>query len=234
MVAALILNVLAGDITKWRGGEKSAIVNAANEKMLGGGGVDGAIHRAAGDGLLHACHQVPEVRPGVRCPTGEARATAAGELGCARVVHTVGPRYSNRVASEFLLKQAYKSTLQVAHKERLEKIAFPAISCGAYGYPLDEAADVALAAVRDHRGPDLELAEFVLFGGRGGGRDIWSVWTGKADALFGGRPNQNTPDRSMANNIDTEDQKLNIKDFQKKKPRRSSGGSEGDRGSART
>jgi len=141
------LIISQGDITKWNGGEKSAIVNAANERMLGGGGVDGAIHRAAGPGLVEACKQVPEVLPGVRCLTGEARITAGFLLPAGFVIHTVGPIYSSHAKSSHLLANAYKNSLLLANNRGLQAVAFPAISCGAYGYPLDDAATVAIQAI---------------------------------------------------------------------------------------
>lgn len=153
-----LLVLSEGDISAWSG---DAIVNAANEGMLGGGGVDGAIHRAAGPRLLEACRQVPEVAPGVRCPTGEARITRGGRLQAKYVVHAVGPRYESAAASAPLLAAAYRSALELANKHRLENVALPAISAGAYGYPLAEAAEVALRAVAEAAGA-VRYVEFVL------------------------------------------------------------------------
>jgi O-acetyl-ADP-ribose deacetylase (regulator of RNase III) len=146
-----------GDITL---AAVDAIVNAANERMLGGGGVDGAIHRAAGPQLVKACRQVPEVRPGVRCPTGEARITPGFALAARHVIHTVGPVYRGQPRDAALLASAYRSSLELA--QSLRTIAFPAISCGAFGYPLDEAARVAVGVARER---DWSLVEirFVLF-----------------------------------------------------------------------
>ena len=125
-----------------------AIVNAANERMLGGGGVDGAIHRAAGPGLLDACRRVAEVRPGVRCPTGEARLTAGFRLPARYVIHTVGPVWTGGTQGEAeLLAQCYRRALDIALSEQLRSIAFPAISCGIYRYPVDEAATIAVRVV---------------------------------------------------------------------------------------
>lgn len=149
-----------GDITKFSG---CGIVNAANERMLGGGGVDGAIHRAAGPALLAACKQVPEVRPGVRCPTGQARITPGGDLPARHVIHTVGPVYKSAAASGPLLESAYRSCLQLANERGLRRIAFPAISCGIYGYPLHEAAEIALRISQQEAG-QLEEVHFYLFG----------------------------------------------------------------------
>eukprot|EP00638_Chattonella_subsalsa_P004153 CAMPEP_0117734486 /NCGR_PEP_ID=MMETSP0947-20121206/703_1 /TAXON_ID=44440 /ORGANISM="Chattonella subsalsa, Strain CCMP2191" /LENGTH=256 /DNA_ID=CAMNT_0005549275 /DNA_START=268 /DNA_END=1038 /DNA_ORIENTATION=+ len=156
------LVISQGDITKWRGGSKGAIVNAANERMLGGGGVDGAIHRAAGPELLEACRNHQEVTPGVRCPTGEARLTEGFDLPAGYVIHTVGPVYSNPIASKFLLELSYRNSYRIANKQKLECIAFPAISCGVYGYPKEDAAEIAITAAFEFKG-NLTHLEYVLF-----------------------------------------------------------------------
>ena len=128
------VSVLEADITTLH---VAAIVNAANERMLGGGGVDGAIHRAAGPELRRACMQVPEVRPGVRCPTGEARITPAFALPAQYVIHTVGPVWRGGTHHEpRLLASCYRNSLAVAAEHQLQSIAFPAISCGVFGYPV--------------------------------------------------------------------------------------------------
>ena len=125
-----------------------AIVNAANERMLGGGGVDGAIHRAAGPALLDACRAVPEVRPGVRCPTGESRITPGFQLPARHVIHTVGPVWQGGAAGEAeLLASCYRSALELAREHRVKSIAFPAISCGVFGYPVERAATVAVNTI---------------------------------------------------------------------------------------
>jgi O-acetyl-ADP-ribose deacetylase (regulator of RNase III) len=153
------ITFVRGDLTKQ---EVDAIVNAANERMLGGGGVDGAIHRAAGEALRKACEAVPEVRPGVRCPTGEARITPGFALPARYVIHTVGPRYSMPGAPA-LLASAFRSSLELASsQEDIRTVAFPAISCGVYGYPIDEAAVIALRVARE-REWDLDEIRFVLF-----------------------------------------------------------------------
>jgi O-acetyl-ADP-ribose deacetylase (regulator of RNase III) len=140
------ITVLRGDITTLA---VDAIVNAANERMLGGGGVDGAIHRAAGPGLLAECRQAPEVRPGVRCPTGEARMTGGHALPARYVIHTVGPVWRGGAHGEpALLASCYRASLALAAEHGLRSVAFPAISCGVYGYPLDAAAAIAVAEVR--------------------------------------------------------------------------------------
>ena len=140
------IEVIRADITTLN---VDAIVNAANERMLGGGGVDGAIHRAAGPGLLDACRQINEVRPGVRCPTGEARLTPGFRLPARYVIHTVGPVWSGGANGEpELLSQCYRRSLEIAVDNQFRSIAFPAISCGVYGYPIEEAATIAVREVR--------------------------------------------------------------------------------------
>ncbi len=153
------LVIQQGDLTQVA---TDTIVNAANERLLGGGGVDGAIHRAAGPRLLDACRAVPEVAPGLRCPTGEARITPGFELAATHVIHTVGPVYRGAEASAPLLESAHQSSLARANEHGLTSIAFPAISCGVYGYPLEEAAPIAIAACRDHADALTEI-RFVLF-----------------------------------------------------------------------
>ena len=140
------IDVVRGDITRL---QVDAIVNAANERMLGGGGVDGAIHRAAGPELLVACRLIPEVRSGVRCPTGEARLTPGFRLPARYVIHTVGPVWRGGAHREpELLASCYRRSLELARAEGLRAIAFPAISCGVYGYPIDDAAEIAVREVR--------------------------------------------------------------------------------------
>lgn len=135
------IKIIQGDITK---ASVDAIVNAANSRMLGGGGVDGAIHRAAGPKLLEACKKVKSEN-GIRCPTGEARITEAGNLKTKYVIHTVGPRYNIDKHPENLLSLAYKNSLDLALSHGCESIAFPAISCGVFGYPHKEAAQISIS-----------------------------------------------------------------------------------------
>jgi O-acetyl-ADP-ribose deacetylase (regulator of RNase III) len=137
--------VLEADITTLR---VDAIVNAANESLLGGGGVDGAIHRAAGPALLAACRGLPEVRRNVRCPTGQARVTPGFDLPARWVIHTVGPVWQGGHHGEpDLLAACYTNCLKLAREKGVESIAFPAISAGVYGYPPDAAAAVAVGTM---------------------------------------------------------------------------------------
>jgi O-acetyl-ADP-ribose deacetylase len=139
------LQIVTGDITRQK---VDAIVNAANERMLGGGGVDGAIHSAAGAELLQACRAVAEVRPGVRCPTGEARITPGFQLPARFVVHTVGPVWRGGSNGEpELLASCYRSSLELAVTHGASSIAFPAISTGVFGFPLALASEIAVREV---------------------------------------------------------------------------------------
>jgi O-acetyl-ADP-ribose deacetylase (regulator of RNase III) len=140
------IQVVRADITHLA---PHAIVNAAAPSLLGGGGVDGAIHRAAGPGLLAECRALPLVAPGVRCPTGEARLTSGHALPARHVIHTVGPVWRGGDAGEAaLLAACYRNALHLAQAHALASIAFPAISCGVYGYPPDDAVPVAVSSVR--------------------------------------------------------------------------------------
>ncbi|QWT19012.1 O-acetyl-ADP-ribose deacetylase [Bacillus sp. NP157] len=141
------LEVIEADLTTLA---LDAVVNAAAEPLLGGGGVDGAIHRAAGPALLAACRALPEVRPGVRCPTGEARLTPGFALPARYVIHTVGPVWHGGSRGEpALLAACYRNSIALARAQHLSSIAFPAISAGVYGYPPALAAAVAVQALRD-------------------------------------------------------------------------------------
>jgi O-acetyl-ADP-ribose deacetylase (regulator of RNase III) len=142
------VQVVRGDITRLA---VDAIVNAANESLLGGGGVDGAIHAAAGPELVAACLAIDQVRSGVRCPTGEARVTRGFNLPAHYVIHTVGPVWRGGQAGEDdLLRSCYRSVFQIAHKHAMTSLAFPAISCGIFGYPVDRASAIAVDEVRRH------------------------------------------------------------------------------------
>ncbi len=152
-----VLELVQGDITQQ---DTDAIVNAANRSLLGGGGVDGAIHRAGGPRILEECRQLAP------CPTGEARITSGGNLQARYVIHTVGPIYSGDVAHDApLLARAYQSSLDLAVQYGLRRVAFPSISTGIYAYPVLEAAHTALATViaHLHAQPLPELVRFVLF-----------------------------------------------------------------------
>lgn len=144
------IEITQGDITKQL--DMAAIVNAANTRLVGGGGVDGAIHRAAGKVALQAlCKEIPEIKPGsgIRCPTGEARITD----GCAlpmRIIHTAGPVYRESAAyeAELLLRACYRNCLFLAAEHKLRSIVFPSISTGAYGYPFEEATSIAINEIQ--------------------------------------------------------------------------------------
>jgi O-acetyl-ADP-ribose deacetylase (regulator of RNase III) len=148
-----------GDITT---AKVDAIVNAANPQMLGGGGVDGAIHTAAGPELLEACYGI-EAEDGVRCPISKARITSAGNLNARHVIHTVGPRYGIDPDPPQLLASAYRNTYKLALENNCKTLAVPAISCGVYGYPLEEAATIAAGVSLEVTFRELAIT-FYLFG----------------------------------------------------------------------
>ncbi|GJN07940.1 hypothetical protein PR202_ga25817 [Eleusine coracana subsp. coracana] len=174
-----VLKLLKGDITQWSvDGATDAIVNAANERMLGGGGVDGAIHRAAGPELVQACRKVPEVKPGVRCPTGEARITPAFKLPASRIIHTVGPIYDVDKKPEVLLKNAYENSLKLAKENGIQYIAFPAISCGVFRYPPKEASKIAISTAKQFLN-DIKEVHFVLFSD-----DLYNIWRETAQEML--------------------------------------------------
>ena len=156
---SVVLEIYPGDITAL---EVDAIVNAANERLLGGGGVDGAIHRAAGPELLEECRTLGG------CPTGQAKATKGYRLPARHVIHTVGPVWRGGDAGEAdLLANCYRNSLVLARNLVLRSIAFPAISTGIYGYPLAAAAEVAVTSVREELAADpgdLRQVLFCVFG----------------------------------------------------------------------
>ncbi|MCI0353926.1 MAG: O-acetyl-ADP-ribose deacetylase [Acidobacteria bacterium] len=155
-VAKAIVELAQGDIVRQ---DVDAIVNAANSSLIRGGGVDGAIHRAAGPELQAECSKLGG------CPTGEARITRAYRLAARYVIHAVGPVYSGSPRDAELLASCYRNSLEIAAQHGLRRLAFPAISTGVYGYPLDEAAVVSLTAVKQHLDAcaGIEMVRFVLW-----------------------------------------------------------------------
>ena len=150
------IDIQQGDITRL---DVDAIVNAANTKLLGGGGVDGAIHRAAGPQLLEECRTIGG------CPTGEARITDGYNLPARHVIHTVGPVYSGKPRDSQLLTGCYQNSLKLAAENNIKTIAFPAISCGVYGYPIKDACKIAVDTSIDFLShhPSLEKIIFIQF-----------------------------------------------------------------------
>jgi O-acetyl-ADP-ribose deacetylase len=153
------IELLRGDITEQA---VDAIVNAANRSLLGGGGVDGAIHRAGGPAILEACKRIRAEHYPDGLPTGEAVATTAGDLPARWVIHTVGPVYAKSQDRSEQLAACHVNALRVADELGARTVAFPAISTGVYGYPLEDAAPVALSAVRS-ADTSVEEVRFVLF-----------------------------------------------------------------------
>ncbi|MEW6325332.1 MAG: O-acetyl-ADP-ribose deacetylase [Nitrospirota bacterium] len=151
------VELLQGDITEQ---DTDAVVNAANTTLTGGGGVDGAIHKAGGPKILE------EAKKLAPCPVGEARLTTGGNLKAKYVIHTVGPVYKDGRHNEAkLLEKSYRSSLELASKHKIRSLAFPSISTGAYRYPVEEAARIALSTVGAYllQHPEIEQVRFVLF-----------------------------------------------------------------------
>jgi O-acetyl-ADP-ribose deacetylase (regulator of RNase III) len=151
--------LVQGDITEQ---DVDAVVNAANSKLMGGGGVDGAIHRRGGPAILEECRRIRAERYPDGLPTGQAVATTAGHLPARWVIHTVGPVYAKREDRSGLLASCHLESLRVADELGARTVAFPAISTGVYGYPVEEAAPVAVRAVRGAE-TDVTEVRFVLF-----------------------------------------------------------------------
>ena len=154
------ITLVQGDITRE---SVDAIVNAANSSLLGGGGVDGAIHRRGGPAILAECRALRALRYGKGLPTGQAVATTAGELDARWVIHTVGPVFSASEDRSDLLASCYRESLKVADELGARTVAFPAISTGVYRWPMDDAARIAVETVRAARTSVTEV-RFVLFG----------------------------------------------------------------------
>lgn len=168
-----VIALALGDITQE---ETDAIVNAANSGLRGGGGVDGAIHRAGGPSIMEECRKIGS------CPTGQAVVTGGGSLKARHVIHTVGPIYRGGSRGEAdLLRSAYRESLKRVTDKGLKSVSFPAISAGVYGYPLEEAARIALTTaadyVEDHQ--EIELVRFVLFS-----QDIYDVFRSELERLI--------------------------------------------------
>lgn len=152
--------VVVGDITQQ---DVTAIVNAANSSLLGGAGVDGAIHREGGPQILNECQEIRKTRYPDGLPTGEAVITSGGNLPAKYVIHTVGPIYGRDAQRESeLLAACYKNSLLLAHQHHISSIAFPSISTGAYGYPKPEAAKIASTAIKEYLAADSEFEQVRL------------------------------------------------------------------------
>jgi O-acetyl-ADP-ribose deacetylase (regulator of RNase III) len=176
------IDLFQGDITRF---VCDAVVNAANERLVAGGGVDGAIHRAAGPSVLEECQRIGH------CPTGQAVISGAGRLSAQKIIHAVGPVWEGGQANEpGLLASCHRKSLEIAMQNKLLHVAFPAISTGVYGYPVDAAAKVAITSVRDFLNEQssdgcLRRVTFVLFD-----RDAYKAFQ---SALFSIFPDQEAP-----------------------------------------
>ena len=157
------VRAVRGDITQ---ADVDVVVNAANPELLGGGGVDGAIHAAGGPAILEECRAIKARLPGGRLPRGQAVATTAGRLPARWVVHTAGPVWSASRDQSAVLRSCYTESLRVADDLGARTVAFPAISAGVYGWPLDDAARQAVAAVRAAEVEHVQEVRFVLFDDR--------------------------------------------------------------------
>ena len=178
-VGKATVRLVRGDITEM---ETDAIVNAANSSPMGGGGVDGAIHRKGGPKMLEECKKIRASEWSQGLPTGKVVITSAGNLKARHVIHTVGPvwRGGNRGEPE-LLAQTYRNSLRLAVFKGLKTIAFPSISTGAYGYPVEDACRVALEAVKEflEKEDSLDEVVFVLFS-----ESVFEVYADKAEEVF--------------------------------------------------
>ena len=168
-----LIVIVCGDITRET---SDAIVNAANERLAGGGGVDGAIHSAGGPAIMAECRKIGS------CPTGQAVITTAGNLAAKYVIHTVGPVYHGGNKGEAdLLQNSYRNSLKLAQEKKLQSISFPAISCGVYGYPVDEAARLALKTCIEfaRKNTDIKFIRHILFN-----RKIYDVFAAELKILI--------------------------------------------------
>jgi O-acetyl-ADP-ribose deacetylase (regulator of RNase III) len=178
-VGNAIVQIMRGDITEV---EADAIVNAANSSLMGGGGVDGAIHRKGGPIIAEECRRIRETEWPDGLPTGKAVITSGGNLKAKHVIHTVGPVWLGGFHAEAeLLKQAYRNSLKLAVIKRLKTVAFPSISTGAYGYPVEEASCIAVSTVKDflEKEDNLDRVILVLFSERD-----FQVYLTKAESIF--------------------------------------------------
>jgi len=155
------ITAVQGDITEQH---VDAVVNAANSSLLGGGGVDGAIHRRGGPEILAECRALRAAHLGGGLPAGQAVPTTAGRLPARWVIHTVGPVWSASEDRSAVLASAYRESLRVAEELGAASVAFPAISAGVYGWPMDDAARIAVETVRAHEPVSVRGVRFVLFG----------------------------------------------------------------------